>query len=354
MANPFSDPKDSTTIHISTLSILKILGVFGALAFLYLVWDVIVLLFVSLVFAASIGPAIDWMEKKRIPRAAGILLIYAGLVFVLSLVVVLIIPPITEQIDQLASTFPLYYERIMQLFGNLQIETDVSGAFQDNLRSVGDTLSSYTGSVVATLSGIFGGIATLMLVLVLTFYFSVRKNGLKHFLWSVTPASHQKYVEQVFIRIQDKLGLWLRGQMLLSLIIFMVTWIGLMILGVKYALVLALIAGITEVIPFVGPIIGAVPAVILAFLQSPFLALLVVILYLVIQQLEGNIIVPKVMQRAVGLNPIVVIVAILLGAKLAGVLGAILAIPVTVAVMTVAGDWFGVMVDEIRGEKQKA
>jgi len=353
MANPFSDPKDSTTIHISTLSIIKILAVLAVLTFFYLVWDIVVLLFVSIVFAASLGPSIDWLEKKRVPRGAGILLIYVAIVFVLSLVIVLLIPPITEQIDQLAATFPFYYERIMQLFGNLQIQSDFSEAFQSNLRSIGETLSSYTGSVVATLSGIFGGLTTLILVLVLTFYFSASKDGLKHFIRSVTPASHQKYVESMFVRIQDKLGLWLRGQLLLSGIIFAVTWIGLLALGVKYSLVLALIAGITEVIPFLGPIIGAIPAVILAFLQSPLKALLVVILYLVIQQLEGNIIVPKVMQRAVGLNPIVVIVVILLGAKLAGILGVILSIPVAVAVMTIAGDWFGVMVEEIRGEKEK-
>ena len=354
MANPFSDPKDSTTIHLSTLSIVKILAVLAVLTFFYLVWDIVVLLFVSLVFAASLGPSIDWLERKRVPRGAGILLIYVALVFVLSLVIVLLIPPITEQIDQLAATFPFYYERLMSLFGNLQIQSDFSEAFQSNLRSVGQTLSSYTGSVVATLSGIFGGLTTLILVLVLTFYFSASKDGLRHFIRSVTPATHQKYVENMFLRIQDKLGLWLRGQLLLSGIIFAVTWIGLLALGVKYSLVLALIAGITEVIPFLGPIIGAIPAVILAFLQSPIKALLVVILYLVIQQLEGNIIVPKVMQRAVGLNPIVVIVVILLGAKLAGVLGAILSIPVAVAVMTIAGDWFGVLVEEVRGEKEKA
>jgi len=351
MANPFSDPKDSLTIHISTLSILKILAVFAVLMFFYLVWDIIVLLFVSLVIAASLGPAIDWLENKRIPRAGGIFLIYVVLMLVLSLVVVLIIPPITDQIDQLATIFPFYYERLVGLFGNLQIGSDFGQAFQSNLRSVGETLSSYTGSVVTTLSGIFGGLATMVVALVLTFYFSVRKDGLKLFLRAVTPASHQKYVENIFVRIQDKLGLWLRGQLLLSGIIFVVTWIGLSVLGVKYALVLALIAGITEVIPFLGPLIGAIPAVILAFLQSPTKALLVVILYLVIQQLEASIIVPKVMQRAVGLNPIVVIVVLLLGAKLAGVLGAILSIPVAVAVMTIAGDWFGVVVDEMRGEK---
>jgi predicted PurR-regulated permease PerM len=348
--NPLSDPKDSVTIHISSLSILKVLAVLAVLAFLYMVWDIIVLLFISLIFAASLGPSINYMEQKKIPRAVGILLIYVVVIFVVGLVVVLIIPPITEQVDQLAATFPLYYEKFYQLFGSLNINNQAGQAVQTGIQSVSQSLSGYTGSVVNTVTGIFGGLTTFLLVLVLTFYFSVKKDGLKHFLRSITPIKYQKYTTNMFVRIQDKLGLWLRGQLLLSAIIFVVTWVGLMILGVKYALVLALIAGITEVIPFIGPIIGAIPAVFLAFLQSPIKALLVVILYLVIQQLEGSIIVPKVMQKTLGLNPIVVIVVILLGAKLAGILGALLAIPVAVALMTVAGDWFGVMSEEIRGE----
>lgn len=341
-ANPFQDPKDSVTVHISSMSIIKVLSVFLLLTFIYLVWDIVVLLFVSLLFAASLSPAIDWLEDKRVPRAGGILFIYVTALLLLSMVVVLIVPPIAEQVQQLAFNFPIYYQKIVQGFGDLSLRTDVAGVLQENLSTVGQTLSSYTGSVIGTVSGLFGGLITFVTVLVLTFYFAVKKDGLKNFVQSVTPVKYQKYAVNMFLRVQDKLGLWLRGQLLLSGIIFLVTLAGLLILDVKYALVLALIAGLTEAIPFIGPFIGAVPAVFLAFLQSPIKGLFVIILYVVIQQLENNVIVPKVMQRAVGLNPIVVMVAILLGAKLAGVLGALLAIPVATAVMVVAGDWFGV------------
>ncbi len=344
--NPFQDPKDSVTIHISSMSIIKLLVVFLVLSFIYLVWDIVVMLFVSLLFAATLSPVIDWMEKKKIPRAAGILLIYIGALLILSLVVVLIVPPIVEQIDQLAASFPVYYQRLLQSFGDLKLETDFVGVWQQNISSVGKTLSSYSTSVFNTISGLFGSLITFMTVLVLTFYFAVKKDGLKHFIQSVTPVGYQKYAVNMFICIQDKLGLWLRGQLLLSGIIFLLILIGLLVLDVRYALVLALIAGITEAIPFVGPFIGAVPAVFLAFLESPFKALLVLILYIVVQQLENNIIVPKVMQKTVGLNPIVVMVAILLGAKLAGVLGALLAIPIATAAMVVAKDWFGIANEE--------
>ena len=221
MPNPFRDPKDSITIHISSLSIFKVLGVFLILVFAYLVWDIIVLLFVSLLFAASLTPAIDWMEGKKIPRAVGILLIYAAVLLLLSLVAVLIIPPITEQIQQLASTLPSYYERLIQSFGNFKLQSDTGQVLQQNLSSVGQTLSSYTGSVFSLVSGLFGGVVTFVTVLVLTFYFIVKKDGLKNFVRSLSPIKSQKYAVSVFLRIQDKLGLWLRGQLLLSGIIFL-------------------------------------------------------------------------------------------------------------------------------------
>lgn len=340
MPNPLIDPKDSITIHISSMSILKLLVVIGFLALVYLVWDIIVLLFVALILAATLDPSVSWLERKKIPRAVGILFIYGIVLFIFSLVIVLLIPPVTEQIEQLSRMFPFYYDQLMGFFGNFNSQPEVSQTLQSNLQSIGQTISKHTGSFVSTIYGLFGGIVTFIMFLVLTFYFSVKKDGLKSFIHALTPVKYRKYAAQMFVRMQDKLGLWLRGQIILSLIIFLVTWIGLSILGVRYALVLAIIAGITEVVPFIGPIIGAVPAVILAFLQSPIKGLLVVILYFVIQQLEGNILVPKVMQKAVGMNPIVVIVVILLGSKLAGVLGAVLSIPVAVSIMTIAGDWF--------------
>lgn len=352
MSNPFADPKDSVTVHISSLSLLKILVVLLVLAFLYIVWDVVILLFVSLIFAASLGPAVNWLEAKKIPRSGAILLIYSAVLLFLAGVIALLIPPITEQIGQLAANFPFYYERLQRFFGGANVPATVAQGLQQNLQSFGDTISSYTSSVFTAVSGLFGGVLTLILVLVLTYYFSVRKDGIKNLLQSVTPLKYQKYAMNLLMRIQDKLGLWLRGQLLLSGIIFLVTLIGLLILDVHYALVLALIAGITEAIPMIGPIIGAIPAIALAFIQSPLKAGLVIIMYIVVQQLESNLIVPKVMQRAVGLNPVVVIVAILLGGKLAGVLGAVLAIPVATAAMVVARDWFGVAMEEIR-EKEK-
>jgi predicted PurR-regulated permease PerM len=140
--------------------------------------------------------------------------------------------------------------------------------------------------------------------------------------------------------MQQKVGLWLRGQIILSVTIFLLTYIGLLILKVKYALVLAFFAGLTEFIPYLGPTIAAIPAVFLTYTQSPMLALFVAILYYIVQLTENNIIVPKVMQKVIGLNPIISIAVLMIGYKVGGITGAILSIPVTTALDVFLSDIF--------------
>ena len=169
---------------------------------------------------------------------------------------------------------------------------------------------------------------------------AVDDQAIKKAIRSVLPIDYQPYSMHLINRIQEKIGLWLRGQIFLSLVIFAVSWIGLSILGVKYALVLAVFAGVTEIIPYLGPFIGALPAVFIAFTQSPLLGIITIVLYIVIQQAENYFLVPKVMQKAVGLNPIIIIIAIMIGAKLAGILGVLLAVPVATAISVVVRDIF--------------
>lgn len=154
-------------------------------------------------------------------------------------------------------------------------------------------------------------------------------------------------------RMQSKIGLWLRGQLILSFIIFLLIYVALSILGVKYALILALVAGMTEFVPYLGPILAAVPAIILVFAQSGFvMALFVAIIYYLVQLIENNIIVPKVMQKVVGLNPIVSIAVLMIGFNLGGVVGAILSIPVATAVSVFVKDVFdNKMANESKTEK---
>jgi len=292
-------------------------------------------LFISLVLASAVDPWIDWMESKRIPRGIGIFIIYLIMFTVVGGVVYLIIPPIIEQINELTEDFPAIFEKVVsgvEILKNYMMEKGIFDEIKENFGTVSSNLQNAAGSVFSTVSGIFGSIFTFFLVLVITFYMVVEENAMKKIVWSVAPKQHQVHIMHLINKMQKKVGLWLRGQLILSFIIFSLTYIGLLILNVKYALVLALIAGLTEFVPYLGPILASIPAIFLAFTQAPMLAVFVAVLYYIIQLLENNLIVPKLMQKVVGLNPIISIAVLMIGFKVAGVVGAILSIPVATAV----------------------
>ncbi|MEK7158600.1 MAG: AI-2E family transporter, partial [Patescibacteria group bacterium] len=289
--------------------------------------------------------------------ALGIFIIYFLVIGILTLVSILIIPPITDQVSDIAQNFPTYYERILSGVAFIQQYSDadnVAQNIQSSLDALSKSLLSFTGGVYGALSGFFGAVFYFLAVMVLTFYLTVEEKGLKSFIQSVIPAKYQPYLAKKANQIQEKMGMWLRGQLILVLIIGALSFIGLTILQVKYALVLAMIAGISELIPYVGPIIGAIPAVFLASSQSLFKAGLVIILYVVIQQLENQIIVPKVMQRSVGLSPLVIIIVMLIGARLAGVVGLLLAVPTATIATIFLKDFFdGRRQEDIELENEK-
>lgn len=325
-------------VNISTLSILKVIGILMVLAFLYIIRDVLLLVFVALVLAAAIDPSITNLERRGIPRGAGLAIIYVGMVLMISLIIILFVPLLIDQLSQFTRAFPTIYDKGLSVFQEFQDSTAFD-SFRNALESFSKGLTDFTQSVFTKIFSFFGGLFAFVGVLVLTFYLTMEEKGLKRLAVDLAPARHRPYLTQLFHRIEDRLGSWLRGQLLLGVIIAVLTFFGLTLLGVKYTVVLALIAGVTELVPIVGPFIGAVPAVIVALSQDPLLGMWVLILYIVIQQLENNIIVPKVMSKATGLNPIVVIVAILVGAKLAGLTGVILAVPTTIIITTFLEDF---------------
>ena len=330
-------------INITAMGVVKIILILIVFYFLFLIREVLAILFVSLIFASAVDPWVDWMQNKKIPRALGIIFIYLIMFAVVGGVVIAIIPPIIEQTNELLANFPTIFEKVISGFQYLRdysIEHGIFDSIKENIGSFGSNLQNAAGGVFSTVSGIFGGIISFFFVLIMTFYMVVEENALKKIVWSVAPEKHQIYIMKLVNRMQKKVGLWLRGQLILSLIIFLLTYIALLLMGVKYALVLALIAGLTEFVPYLGPILASVPAIFLAYTQEPVLAIFVAILYYVIQLVENNIIVPKLMQKVIGLNPIVSIAVLLIGFKVGGVVGAILSIPVATAVSVFLYDLF--------------
>jgi predicted PurR-regulated permease PerM len=323
--------------NISTMSIAKIILTLLIIYFIYMMKDILTVLFIAMILAILIDPLADWFEKRKIPRILAVLLVYVILISLVSLIVVLIIPPLTTQFQQLTEKIPTYWEKVKTLGSEEFLANYDLEALQKGFKSVEEGL---TRGIFTGIGGIFGGIVSFFLVLVLTLYMVVEEKEMKGFAKLLVPAQYQPYLFQMAGRIKEKMGAWLKGQLILCLIIGFGVFIGLTLLGVEYALVLGLIAGLLEMIPYVGPWTAAALAIFIALGQSPALALLVLIYFVILQQLENNLLVPKVMQKAVGLNPIISILAILTGAKLAGFIGVLFAIPVASALSILLSDFF--------------
>lgn len=319
-----------------------------ALWFLYLVRDVIALIFVSILIVSAIDPAIDWMQRKKIPRSLGVSIIYLVILAVISLSVSFLIPPLIEQSRDFSQKIPKFSQALSDFTNSFSIyfgnENIVGG--QQTISGFSNEFSSLSGKIFTQTIGFFSSFISIIVILAMAFYMAVKENGIKNFIVSVTPEKHKQYAAHLTERIKVKMGKWMQGQLVLMVIIFALDFVGLTLLKIPYALALALFAGIMEVIPYLGPIISAIPGVILGFTISPLTGLLSLLLYWLAQQFENYVVVPQVMKKAVGLNPITVIVALLIGIKLGGIFGAILAVPIAAAI--------GVVTDDLMKEKPAA
>ena len=335
----------NVTINISTGTVLKILGIMLLFLFAYIIRDILLMVFIAIIFAALVEPVVNFLESKKIPRGVGVIMIYIGLLLFIYLIVSLLIPPIVEQVSLLTSNFPGLWQQVVENYASVQQYSEEQGLYsniQKTLEGLQSGLQQAATGAYAFIIALFQNVVNFLMVLVITFYLVVEKDSVHRLFRAVAPARYHEHLIQLFHDIQKKIGDWARGQLILGLIIGALSFVGLLILLPKYALVLALVAGITELIPYIGPILGAIPAVFLGFTMPPFSVgrgLAVLVLYVVIQQLENNVIVPKVMQKTLGLNPVVIIIVMLVGARLAGIIGMIIAIPVATTISVLVKDF---------------
>ncbi|MBI4363636.1 MAG: AI-2E family transporter [Candidatus Doudnabacteria bacterium] len=331
--------KESQTIEISTLSILKVLFILLLAWFLFAIRDILLLFLISIIIASAIDPLADFLYKRRVPRALSVLFVYVLFFGILALVVALLVPPISAEFKQIAESN--FYETFVSKIG-IYKDTLANSEFGSTIvNSLRDFAKNFSGTIFQTTRGVFNGAVSVITVLAVSFYLTVEENGMKNLIKHLTPYKHQAYAAKLITKIQKKIGAWVLGQFILSVVIFGLTFIGLTLLKVEFALVLALIAGLFEIIPYIGPFLSLIPAVFFAFIQNPPLAVAVIILYIIIQQLENHIIVPVVMSKSVGLNPVIVILGILIGGTLGGIIGAVIAIPVLSGISVFLSDMFG-------------
>ncbi len=323
--------KKNQTIDISVNTILRVTFLVLFLIFLYLIRDIIVIFIFALIIASAMTPVVNALEKIKIPRVIGTLFVFVLFLCIITFLLYLILPPIVRDVDKFSLNLPDYAEKISLKF---RVFTDRFSrydylinqlvVFLSNIR---EFLTNSAANIFSAVLNIFGGVFSFGLILIVSFYISVQKKGIQRVLTAIIPLQYRDYILDLWERAQKKLGRWLQGQLFLGLIVGSMVYIGLYFLDVKYALILALLAGIFEIFPYIGPVLAAIPAIIIGFLQAPILGLWVVILYVAVQQIENYFIVPLVIGKVVELNPIAVILALLIGGKLGGIPGMILSVP---------------------------
>ncbi|MCX6740492.1 MAG: AI-2E family transporter [Candidatus Parcubacteria bacterium] len=323
------------SIDISIQTLYKVLFLCALIILAYLIRGVIVILFFAFILVSILEPMVDWLKGKKVPKLLAVLIVYCFLLAVLLLIIILLTPPIFDQAAQLQVNFPNYWNKAIEGlsdFARILNNYGLADTFKSSLLSISQSFQLNSVDLLEKIGDFFSDILAGFVVLVITFYLLVEENAVKKILHSLMPPDYLPYALQMFNRIQKQLGLWLRGQLILCFCIFTLVYGVLLVLGVKYALIFAIIAGLLEFIPYLGPTFSGFIAVSITLMHSPLQALLVLICYIVIQVFENNILVPNIMRKAVGLNPVLSIVSLLVGATLGGFVGVIIAIPLATAV----------------------
>lgn len=347
------------TITIASGTIIRTLLFLLLAAGVYFFWDLVLVVFMAIVIASAAEPAIKALCRLKIPRLLAVMVIYIVCIAGVGALLFFFIPSVLEDAASFLTTIPTSFNT-----------KDILGPFIDNNSSVAysgienfsasfslsdivdnfrTTLAQSSTGLLSVARAIFGSIMSFVLVIVLSFYFSVQKNGVENFLRIVVPIQHEQYVIDLWKRSQYKIGRWMQGQFVLALVVGVLVYLGLMIFNVKHALLLALLAAVFEIIPVFGPILAAIPAVLLSFVEGgPTAALLIAGFYTLVQQFENHLIYPLVVRKVVGVPPLVVILALIIGVRLAGFLGALLSVPVTATLLEFVHD-----IERSRSEAQK-
>lgn len=351
-------------IEISITTIIKAILLIVCALILFTLKDLILVILTAVVIASALEPMIKWFMDKSVPRVIAALITYGLISSILVGGFYTLVPKLLQDTSEFLNSVPEYLassslwnpldyettEQSKQVAVSLAEGIDESRqlvsssrpedfSIQGAVQSINEAINAVSAGFVHSASSIFGGILSFVLIIVLSFYLAVQEDGVQQFLRTVVPRKQEAYVVDLWKRTQVKIALWMQGQLILALLVGVLVYLGLTLLGVRNALLFAVFAAFLEMIPLFGPIIAAIPAIATAYSDTGTSAAFVVAgLYLVIQQFENHLIYPLVVKKIVGVPPILVILALLVGLKLAGFLGIILCVPFASMIMEFIDD----------------
>lgn len=313
------------TLDISWGTILKIGIAFFGFYILYLIRDILIWFVFALIISVLFNPAIDFLQKRRVPRAVATLFIFIFVFGILGLLIYLVVPVFISEIQQFTKLFPQYFEKFAPPLKELGLAAFEN--FEIFTQSFQEWLIRASASIFSALAAIFGGIFSTFTIFILAIFLSLEEKGVERAIRVLSPKRQEQEVLNLWKSCQAKVSGWFGARILACLFVGVVSFIALWLFKIDYPFALALFAGVTNIIPIVGPIIAGVITALIAALDSWWKAALILIVFIIIQQIEGNILTPVLTKRFIGLPPALVLISLLIGGKLWGILGALLAIP---------------------------
>ena len=339
--------ENTISISIGTITKTIVVGLFFVA--LFVLKDLVLVLLMSIVVASAVEPGTLWLTRRGIPRIFSVIFIYLCIAIALVCIVFfLFIPLLNESSDFLKNSSTYFNASFItnsiasgDFFGSDSLEGITNSLnLEKIIIQINEIITNISSNAFGTVATVFGGLMSFFLTTILSFYLAVEEDGVGKFLKAITPIKHEKYIVSLWKRSQRKIGLWMQGQLLLAVIIGMLVYLGLLIINVPNALLLATLAAAFEIIPLFGPILASIPAIMIAFVTGGFpMALVVAGLYIIVHQFENQLIYPLVVKKVVGVSPIVSIVALAAGFKLAGFVGLILAVPIAAVIIEFFDDF---------------
>ncbi len=301
------------------------------LALLYFIRGVILQFFVALLIMTILNPLVTRLSKFKIPRAVSIFLTYVLMISIIGGALAGIVPPLIDQTGTFVNKLPQYIE-------NLSVPRLIKDQVISQFFS---TLGDLPAQVARSTISIFSNILNVLLVLMFAFYLLMSRDKKDEQLDMFFGKERSRKISQLIDVLELKLGGWARGQVTLMVLVGVATYVGLRLLGVPFALPLSILAGLLEIIPYIGPIIAAIPAIIVGFSITPVIGLATAALTFLIQQFENYLFVPKVMEKSVGVSPIIILLSLTIGFEVAGAIGALIAVPMVITVQVFVKEYLG-------------
>jgi predicted PurR-regulated permease PerM len=317
-------------IEISHRTVIFTIVFLILISFVYYIRDIILQFFVALLIMTILNPFVTKLAKLKIPRAISILLVYLIVFLLVSISFAGLVPPLLEQTSNLVNNIPGFLENL-----------GASGAMGERLLSeLLSQIGLIPGRAARFTAVVFSNLLSVLAILIFAFYLLLARNKLDYQIGVFFGDKARKEIKRMLDLLETKLGGWMRGQAFLMILIWVTTYIGLRVLGIPFALPLSILAGLLEIIPYAGPVVSAIPAVLIGLGISPLMGLSVVALYFLIQQLENYVFVPKIMERSTGISPIVTLLALAIGFKIAGIGGVIISVPVVIIMHVLVEEYF--------------